>query len=128
MFGRKAKRIVELELEARAGDLALQALKDKHERVLMQVESMQGRIARQRRSLREMHAGIAADRKLSREAADLARLAVARMTTDYPGAARHDGNHPVEQCEACAAFKALEPFATRPWHRAIRARGGLTSA
>jgi hypothetical protein len=116
MFGSKARRIAELEE-------ALGKLERTHKRQTVMVRDMRAKIVRQRQALREQQGALKRDRAGVRGAADLGRLAIAGMTDDYPGAARHDGNHPADECEACRAFLLLGSFATNPWHRVIRARG-----
>jgi hypothetical protein len=114
VFGRKARRIRELEAMVEADAVKLNRVAD-------QTAALRRRVVGQRQQLREQAVALRENRQLPREAADAARLVIAGWGQDWVPAARHDGNHPAGECDACDAFRGLERFATRPWHRVIRA-------
>lgn len=124
MWGNKGRRIAELEREAAAMQELLEADAVKLNRIADQTAALRAKVVGQRRQLREVTAALRQDRERIEQAATAARLVIAGWADDsFPDTRRHDGNHPYGECAACDAFRALEPYAHKPWHHVIRGLG-----
>lgn len=126
MFGRKARRITELEVRARRAEADALLMAERLVNVTDQTRSMRTRIVNQRNAIHELNRALSddRDRQALHEAINRARLLVSGWVKAEPG--RHDGNHPVGECEACDVFRALAPFG-QDWHRVMRAYGATVN-
>jgi hypothetical protein len=84
------------------------------------------KVKHQRRELAELRKQRDANVVAIKRFADDTRLLLRSKALKLHAGPIHDGNHPLDECDACLLYKTAERWCTEPWHRVVRDRGITT--